>query len=156
MREQGNNAWGLTVSRRFETATAATGAVQNLKQAGFRDEEIRVWQHKRNTVSYEDRLARTFEALLGGAFIGAFIGFFVTVAYYEASNEPFASIGMEDAFGIGLIAAVAGAIITAIATTIISPRFAFSHPHETPNEPPSVVTVTVGDRESEAKSAFGS
>lgn len=156
MREQGNNAWGLTVSRRFETATQATGAVSSLKQAGFREEEIRVWQHKSSTASYEDRLERIFEGMLGGAVISAMIGFFVTVAYYWANSEPIGSIGMEDALGITLAATVIGAVVSGIAVTLISPRFSFSHPHPTPDELPSVVTVTVGDRESEAKKVFGS
>ena len=148
MREQGNNAWGLTVSRRYDTADQASKAVDSLRQAGFREEEIRVWQHKKTTASYEDRLARTAEGFLSGGFITGFLGFFLIIAVSWTGSE---NMDMEVAAAGAVIAAVAGALVTAILVNIISTKVAFSHPHHTPAEAPSVVTVTVGDREAEAK-----
>ena len=152
MREQGSNAWGLTVSRRFETAEQAAGAADGLKQAGFREDQIRVWQHRRSGGSGEDRLARTVEGLLAGGFISGLAGFFLGVAISWTGDDR---IAMEAAAGYTVVSAAAGAIVTAIAVNLISTRFAFSHPHqEAPAEPPSVVTVTVGDRATEAKQVF--
>ena len=153
MRELGNNAWGLTVSQRFETAAHADGAVERLRQSGFREQEIRVWQHKRRAASYEDRLARTLEGFLAGGVISAFAGFFLVIAISWTGNERMA---MEAAAGLAVVIAVAGALVTAIAVNIISSRFSFSEHHETPSEPASVVTVTVGDREADARKVFDS
>ena len=153
MREQASNAWGLTVSRRFETAELAGGAVDRLRKSGFREEEIRVWQHKRVAASYEDRLGRTTEGFLAGGVITAFATFFLVIAISWAGNER---IAMETAAGFAVGIAVIGALITAIAVNVVSARFRFGEHHEAPAERPSVVTVTVGDREAEAKKVFDS
>ena len=151
MREQGNNVWGMTVSRRFETAELAGGAVEQLRKSGFREEEIRVWQHKRLAATYEDRLERTFEGFLGGGVIAAFAAFFLVIAISWAGNENNA---METAAGYSVAAGVVGGLVTAIAVNIISSRFSFSEEHHEPAERASVVTVTVGNMEAEAKQAF--
>ncbi len=152
MTEQGTSVWGLTVSRRFNTPDEASGATESLKQAGFSEDEIRVWQHKKVAAfSREDSFARIVEGLLAGGVIGGLAGFFVSIAFSWASNER---VTEESSAGAALIGAVAGAIIVAISVAVISRRFSFSHPHETHGEPASVVTVTVGDRESEAKQVF--
>ena len=58
MTEQGSTAWDMTVSRRFDTPAEANSAVDSLKSAGFRDDQIRVWQHKDAPLSNEDRIER--------------------------------------------------------------------------------------------------
>lgn len=148
MREQGSNAWGLTVSRRFESAGQASRAVDDLRKAGFREEEIRVWQHSNLSAPYEGRVGRTTEGFLAGGVIAGLLGFLLAVSIAWANSER---IDMEVSAGAALIAAVAGAVLTAIAVNIISTKVAFSHPHHHPSEPPSIVTVTVGDREAEAR-----
>lgn len=152
MTEQGNTAWGLTVSRRFDSPSEATSAVDSLRQAGFREEEIRVWQHRKSpALGNEDSLARTIEGLLGGGVIGGLAGFFFSIAISWAANDR----TTEESSAIAtLIGAVAGAIIVAAAVSVISRRFSFGHHDQGHGEPASVVTVTVGDRESEAKRVF--
>jgi hypothetical protein len=153
MRDQGNNTWGLTVSRRFESVEHADGAVERLRQSGFREDEIRVWQHKRRASPYEDRLARTFEGFLAGGVISAFAAFFVIIAFSWTGNEP---IVMEFAAGAAVAGGIVGGLITAIAVNVISSWFSFSERHEVLADRPSIVTVTVGDREAEAKQVFDS
>lgn len=152
MREQANTAWGLTVSRRFESQSQAGGAVESLKQAGFREDEIRVWQQKGPAVmNGEDAMARTIEGILAGGVIGGLAGFFFTIAITWAGSESVT----EETSAIGALAgAIAGAIILAIAVPIVSRKVAFSHPHEEHPGAGTVVTVTVGEREAEAKRVF--
>jgi uncharacterized membrane protein YeaQ/YmgE (transglycosylase-associated protein family) len=154
MTEQGSNAWGLTVSRRFDTAAQAKNATENLRKAGFREEEIRVWQQKQMSVSYEDSLERTLEGGLVGAVIFGLAGFFLTTALSWTDGNTI----QEQATPLAAIAsAVIGAIVVAIGVNIASTKIAFSHPHHVePSEAPSVVTVTVGDREAQAKQVFDS
>lgn len=152
MTEQGNTAWGLTVSRRFDSPAQATGAAADLKQAGFRDEQIRVWQHKKAAVSSrEDSFARTIEGLLAGGVIGGLGGFFFSIAINWTGSDR---VTEENSAAAALIGAIVGAILVAIGVTLVSRRFSFGHHAEEHGEPASVVTVTVGDRESEAKQVF--
>ena len=152
MREQANTAWGLTVSRRFMDQSQANGAVDSLKKAGFREDEIRVWQQKEPAVnSREDAMARVIEGVLAGGVIGGLAVFFLTIAVTWAGSE---SVSEESAAIGAIIGALAGAIITGFAVTVISRRIAFSHPHEEHPGAGTVVTVTVGEREAEAKRVF--
>lgn len=152
MTEQANTAWGLTVSRRFDSPSDADGAVGNLRESGFREDEIRVWQHKRVAVSAnEDTMARFIEGMLAGGVIGGLGAFFISIAFNWSDGQR---VTEENSVVAAIIGAVAGAVIVAIAVSIISHRFAFSHPHEVNREPASVVTVRVGDRETEAKQVF--
>ena len=143
MREQGSAGLGLTVSRKFDTRQQADGAVKQLRDAGFREEDIRVWQHKGNKVGFEDRFARTMEGLLAGGVIAGLLGFFLTVSINWTAGD---NIADETTAGATLVAAVAGAVVVAILVNIISTKVAFTHPHEVePDVPPTVVTVRVGD-----------
>ena len=152
MTEQGNTAWGPTVSRRFDSPAQANGAADDLKQAGFREEEIRVWQHKKATASSrEDSLARTVEGLLAGGVIGGLGGFFFSIAINWAGSER---VTEENPAAAALIGAIVGAILVAVGVVVVSRHFSFGHHAEEHGEPASVVTVTVGDRESEAKQVF--
>lgn len=152
MREQGSAGLGLTVSKKFDTKEQAEAAVKQLRSASFREEDIRLWQHRSFAAKYEDRLERTMEGLLAGGVIAGLIGFLVVASINWVENE---SIANETTAGATLIAAVAGAVVTAILVNIISTKVAFSHPHHVePDEPPSVVTVRVGDKEDEAKRVF--
>lgn len=155
MREQGNSAWGLTVSRKFETDAQARSAAESLRTAGFREEEIRIWQQRSPAAfSQEDTLARTFEGLMAGGVIGGLAGFFLTAAITWASSER---VDMELPAIAALMAAVAGGIVTAMAVVVLSRRIRFQrHAHEAHHEPGTVVTVTVGDREAEARRVFDS
>lgn len=152
MTTEQSTAWGLTVSRRFANQEQADNAAASLKEAGFREEEIRIWHHKPAAVARgEDRMARTFEGILGGGVIGGLAGFFFSLAISWTASER----TNEEAAAVAAIAgAVVGAVLVAIAVTIISPKFAFSHPHEIHGDPATVVTVTVGEREAEAKRVF--
>lgn len=152
MTEQGNTGWGMTVSRRFDTDAEAKSAVDSLRQAGFLEGEIRVWQQRKAPVTNgEDTMARTMEGMLGGGVLGGVAAFFISIAFAWSENER---TNEEASVIAAIIGAIAGAIILAIAVTIISRRFAFSHPHEAHVGPGSVVTVSVGTRESEAKQVF--
>ena len=153
MQEQGSTGWGLTVSRRFDKRQQADQAVQQLKQTGFRDEQMRVWQHRNNSFDQEDRLARTVEGLLAGGVIGGLLGLFFSAAISWAGSS---TITEESVPGLAIGLAVGGAIFTAIGVNIVSRRFSFSHEHghESHDEPPTVVTVTVGDRAADARKVF--
>ena len=152
MIEQGNTGWGMTVSRRFDGPSEANGAVDSLRQAGFSEDEIRVWEHKKAAASTgEDTLARTVEGLLAGGVIGGLAGFFVTIAFTWTGSER---VTEETSAAAALAGAVIGAVVVAIAVTFISRRFGFSHSHHPHSGPSSVVTVMVGDREDEAKQVF--
>jgi hypothetical protein len=152
MREQGSAGLGLTVSRKFDSKQEADGAVKQLRDAGFREEDIRVWQMKKHGGALEDRLARTMEGLLAGGVISALIAFFVTAAYNWREQTV---ISNETAPAAALIAAVAGAVLVAIIVNIVSTKYAFNrHPHEAHAEPASVVTVRAGDKEAQAKQVF--
>ncbi len=152
MTEQGNTGWGMTVSRRFDTEAEANNAVGNLREAGFLEGEIRVWQQRKPAVTKgEDAMERIVEAFLGGGVIGGLGAFFIAIAFVWADSQK---VDEEFAAIASLAGAIGGAIIAAIATSIISPRFAFSHPHEHHAGPGSVVTVSVGDREAQAKEVF--
>lgn len=152
MTEQGNTGWGMTVSRRFDTDAEANSAASNLREAGFLEGEIRVWQQKRAAVTRgEDTFARTVEGLLAGGVFGGITAFFTYIAFVWADTQ---SVTEETAVIAALAGAIAGAIIIAIAVNIISRKFAFSHPHEAHVGPGSVVTVSAGDRESQAKEVF--
>ncbi len=152
MTEQAASGWGMTVSRRFDTEAEANSAVEDLRQAGFLEGEIRVWQQKKPAVfGREDSMARIVEGLLAGGVVGGLGALFISVAFSwadsERTTEEFSVIAT-------LIGAVAGAIIAAIGVSFISRKFAFSHPHEEHAGPGSVVTVSVGDREAQAKEVF--
>ena len=154
MTEQGNNAWGLTVSRRFDTAGKAKNAVEALRTAGFREQSIRVTQLKRLSAPYEDRLERTLEGLMVGAVLFGLAGFFLGTALSWTGGN---TITEEFTPLTTFAAAVIGAIVVAIGVNIASTKIAFSHPHHVePAEAPSVVIVTVGDREAQAKQVFDS
>jgi hypothetical protein len=152
MREQGASGLGLTVSHRFSTKQEADDAAKQLRSAGFREEDIRIWQHKKRSLSSEDRLARTFEGFLAGGFIGGLISFFTTVASTWSENQDIAD---ETTVGITVLGAVVSAVVVALIVNIVSTKFAFSHPHHVePDEPPSVVTVRAGDKEDDARKVF--
>jgi len=152
MTEQANTGWGMTVSRRFDTEAQAKGAVDSLRQAGFIEQEISVWQ-QRDPAEYgnEDGLERTFEGFLGGAVIGGLVAMLLAIALTWAANER---VDEELAAMAAIAGAVAGGIIVAIAVNILSRRISFSHPHEEEHRPGSVVTVQVGERESQAREVF--
>ena len=154
MTEQGNNAWGLTVSRRFDTAAQAKNAVDALRKAGFREQAIRVTQLKKLAAAYEDRLERTLEGAMVGGVLFGLAGFFLGAALPWTGGTTIE----EQATPLMAIAATAiGAVIVAIGVNIASTRIAFSHPHHIePSEAPSVVIVTVGDQEAQAKQVFDS
>ncbi len=154
MTEQANTGWGLTVSRRFDTEAEAKSAVDSLRQAGFLEGEIRVWQQRKPAASdNEDMLARTIEGLMAGGVIGGIGAFFFSIAISWAGNDG----ANEEASTIAaLIGAIIGAIGVAAAVNVISPRFSFSHPHEEHAAPGSVVTVMVGEKEAQAKKVFDS
>jgi hypothetical protein len=149
MREQGAGL-GMTVSRRFDSKQQAEHAVQQLRQAGFREEDIRVWQHKRLATPFEDRLARTVEGILAGAVIFGLAGFFLTAAYTWAVSE---TIDEQLIIAVTAAAAAIGAVVIAIAVNIVSTRVSFSPGvgHAAPAEPPSVVTVRTSGKEADAK-----
>ncbi len=151
MTEQGSG-WGMTVSRRFNGAEDADSAVGSLRQAGFREDEIRVWQQRQSPgASGEDGLARVVEGILGGGVIGGLAGFFVTIAFTWTDSQR---ITEETSAAGALGGAIAGAIIVGLLVSILSRRYSFGHSHEHDSEPASVVTVMVGDREDEAKQVF--
>ena len=152
MREQ-SAGLGMTVSRRFGSKQQADSAVQQLRQAGFREEDIRVWQHKNLSPGYEDRLARTAEGFLAGGVVFGLLGFFLTAAITWADSE---TIRMETPAGVAAVAAAIGAVIVAVAVNIVSTKFSFNpgHGHSAHGEPPSVVTVRTAGKEAEAQRVF--
>lgn len=152
MTEQGNTGWGMTVSRRFDTDAEAKKASESLREAGFLEGEIRIWeQHKPDVMNGEDAMERAMEGMLGGGVIGGVTAFFLATAITWTENERTSE---EAAVVVAIFGAVAGAIILAIAVPLISRKYAFSHPHEHHAGPGSVVTVSVGDREAQAKEVF--
>ncbi len=152
MTEQANSGWGMTVSRRFDTEAEANSAVDDLRQAGFIEQEITVWQQQGTIESpNEDAMARSVEGLLGGGVIGGLAAFFLTIAISWASNER---TDEELAAIATIVGALAGALIVTASLTFLSRRISFSHPHEEHFVPGSVVTVQVGDREAQAREVF--
>ena len=93
----------------------------------------------------------TLEGFLGGGVIGGLGAFLLAIAISWADSN---SVDEELAAIAAIVGALAGALITVVALTLLSNRISFSHPHEEHYVPGSVVTVQVGDREAQAKEVF--
>ena len=151
MQEQGTG-WGLTVSRRFDASEGADNAVQKLQDAGFREDQLRVWQQSPYAEDADDRLGRTAEGLLGGGFVSATLAMFLVTTYSWVSKSD---ISMELTAIAAVVAGVIGSIVGIAVVSILSTRYSFDRDrHEHSARAGTVVTVTVGDRETDARTVF--